>query len=107
MRESWRLTLAALCIAAFQILPSGVVRAQSFGSSTLDFNALGSVSSATSLEFGPDGRLYVLQINGTIDVLTIVRDAVNDYRVVNAEEILDVKNIPNHNDDGRDRKSVV
>lgn len=74
--------------------------AQSFSKSTLDLNGLASVSLGTSLEFGPDGRLYVLQIDGTIHILTIARNGIDDYELVAAEELLDVKLIPNHNDDG-------
>lgn len=76
------------------------VEAQSFSQSNLDFNGNGSVNQGTSHMFGPDGRLYVLQLNGTIDIFTIQRNAVNDYTVVASEELLLVKNIPNHNDDG-------
>ena len=99
--RSWQLrslpivTVAALCCAV-----SGAALAQSFSTSTLDFNGLGGVSSGTSLMFGPDGRLYVAQVDGTLDVFTVQRQGVDDYVVVEAEEILDVKNIPNHNDDG-------
>lgn len=74
--------------------------AQSFSTSNLDFNGLGSIASGTSLHFGPDGRLYVLQLNGTIDVFSVARQGANDYVVTDAEEILAVKNIPNHDDDG-------
>ncbi|KQC31622.1 ring canal kelch-like protein [Flagellimonas eckloniae] len=61
---------------------------------------LGAVNSGTSLEFGPDGRLYVLSLKGQIDIFTIQRNDVDDYEVIAAEEILDVLNHPNHNDDG-------
>ncbi|CAH0999301.1 hypothetical protein LEM8419_00599 [Neolewinella maritima] len=76
------------------------LRGQSFGESNLDFNGNGGVSSGTSLMFGPDDRLYVLGINGTIDIFSIQRKGVNDYEVISSEELPDVKNIPNHNDDG-------
>ena len=42
----------------------------------------------------------MLQLNGTIDVLTIDRQGPDDYVVTASEEILAVKNIPNHDDDG-------
>ncbi|MCB0845805.1 MAG: hypothetical protein KDE26_21290, partial [Bacteroidetes bacterium] len=59
------------------------------------------LSSPTSLDFGPDGRLYVAQQNGTITVYGISRVGLGDYQVDNSETILDVKNnVPNHNDDG-------
>ena len=38
------------------------LEAQSFGLSQLNFNGNGGVSQGTSLMFGPDGRLYVLQL---------------------------------------------
>lgn len=94
----------ALRIALWSVLlmlgfGSGV-HAQSFGTSNLDFAGLATVSSGTSLTFGPDGRLYVLQLNGTIDVLRIERNGVDAYAVVAAEELSHVKDIPNHDDDG-------
>ncbi len=91
---------AHLFICALLLSPFDRTHAQSFGVSNLDFAGLGSVSSGTSLTFGPDGRLYVLQINGTIDVLSIQRNGINNYVVTAATELLHVKNIPNHNDDG-------
>jgi large repetitive protein len=99
LHVAFRWVLSVLLVTICFLTP-GLASAQSFGSSTLDFNSLGSVSSSTSLMFGQDGRLYVLQIDGTIDIFTIQRNAINDYQVVAAEEILAVKNIPNHNDDG-------
>lgn len=79
---------------------SGPAQAQSFGSSTLDFGGLGGVSNATSLEFGPDGRLYVMQVDGTLDIFTIIRNGPDDYVVIEAEELTLVRDIPNHDDDG-------
>ncbi len=68
------------------------------------FNSSGlageSSSNPTSLQFGPDGRLYVAQQNGTIYAYTVERDGANDYKVVDTEAINHIKNIPNHNDDG-------
>ena len=54
----------------------------------------------TSLQFGPDGRLYVSQQDGTIKVFTIKRNAPNDYSVVSTEIIDLIKRIPNHDDNG-------
>ena len=54
----------------------------------------------TSLQFGPDGRLYVSQQNGLIKVYTVVRNGVSDYAVTATETITLIKDIPNHNDDG-------
>ncbi|WP_265990643.1 putative Ig domain-containing protein [Larkinella insperata] len=54
----------------------------------------------TSLQFGPDGRLYVAQQNGLIKVLTIVKNGPNDYAIASQETISLINTIPNHNDDG-------
>jgi hypothetical protein len=54
----------------------------------------------TSLQFGPDGRLYVAQRNGAIKVYTIVREGRGRYRVVAQETIDAIRSIANHDDDG-------
>ncbi len=54
----------------------------------------------TSLQFGPDNRLYVATMLGEIQVLTIERTGANNYKVTNKEVINSIKNIPNHNDNG-------
>jgi hypothetical protein len=59
-----------------------------------------STSSPTSLQFGPDGKLYVALQNGTIHVYTVVKQATNTYAVTNTQVVNLVKNIPNRNDDG-------
>lgn len=55
----------------------------------------------TSLQFGPDGRLYVAYIYGDIHVMDIERNAANEYVVTDTDEITLVRNITNHDDDGR------
>ncbi len=71
---------------------------------TISFDSGGltgaSVNNPTSLEFGPDGRLYVSQQNGLILAYTISRVAPNDYQVTATESITEIQNIPNHQDDG-------
>ena len=94
-----KLNLRGALLALVLLLTLGA-NAQSFGESNLDFNGNGGVSNGTSLMFGPDGRLYVLGINGTIDIFTVARTGPDDYIVTDSEELLDVKSIPNHNDDG-------
>ncbi|HEY0110911.1 MAG TPA: thrombospondin type 3 repeat-containing protein, partial [Fibrella sp.] len=59
-----------------------------------------SVSNPTSLQFGPDGRLYVSQQDGLIKVLTIIRDGPADYSATQVETISLINQIPNHNDNG-------
>lgn len=54
----------------------------------------------TSLQFGPDDRLYISQQDGTIYAFTIQRNGPADYTVTAIEEIDLVKKMQNHNDDG-------
>jgi len=61
----------------------------------------------TSLQFGPDGKLYVADVNGVIQVYTIVRNAPTDYQVVGTETINLINDIPNHNDDGSVNSSIT
>lgn len=70
-----------------------------------DGYVIGSIAGAvplrpTSLQFGPDGRLYVAQQNGAILALTVRRRAAGAYEIVATEEIDLVRAIPNHDDDG-------
>lgn len=54
----------------------------------------------TSLQFGPDGKLYIAQQDGQIKIATIQRNGPNDYTATSTETITLVRDIPNHNDDG-------
>ncbi|QNF34068.1 choice-of-anchor D domain-containing protein [Adhaeribacter swui] len=58
------------------------------------------LTNPTSLQFGPDNRLYVAQQNGLIKVLTINRISANNYNVTATENINLINQIPNHNDNG-------
>ncbi|WP_250434121.1 malectin domain-containing carbohydrate-binding protein [Hanstruepera flava] len=74
----------------------------SFGSTGLQNEG---VLNPTSLDFGPDDRLYISQQNGTIYAYTIERDNAvageGTYTVIDTEEIDIIKTgIPNHNDLG-------
>jgi large repetitive protein len=60
----------------------------------------------TSLQFGPDNRLYMSQQDGTIYAYTIQKNGCDDYTVIATETILLIKNIPNHNDNGALNTSV-
>ncbi|HKY68317.1 MAG TPA: choice-of-anchor D domain-containing protein [Acidimicrobiales bacterium] len=68
-----------------------------FGRSVL---AGAGVNAPTSLQFGPDGRLYVAQMDGTIKVLTIARGGAHQYAVTATETITLVRSMPNRNDNG-------
>ena len=59
-----------------------------------------SLAFPTSLQFGPDGRLYVAQQSGQINAYTIVRSAPGQYTATVTETITLIQQIPNHNDDG-------
>ncbi|MFN6945657.1 MAG: T9SS type A sorting domain-containing protein [Cytophagaceae bacterium] len=61
------------------------------------------IHNATSLQFGPDGKLYVGEQNGRITRLTIQRNGPTDYEVTEKEVINLVRQIPNHYDDGTPR----
>ncbi len=86
-----------LLLAGLGVMMS--VQAQQIG--FLSADVVTGLTSPTSLQFGPDGRLYVSQQNGTLKVYTIQRNAPGSYQVLSTETILLVKeNTPNHNDDG-------
>ncbi|MEQ9031364.1 MAG: malectin domain-containing carbohydrate-binding protein, partial [Aggregatilineales bacterium] len=73
-----------------------------FSSDTLNGET---VSNPTSLQFGPDNRLYISQQNAVIYAYTIERDnaapGFGEYTVSSVETINLIKfNTPNHNDDG-------
>jgi hypothetical protein len=64
-----------------------------------------SLTNPTSIQFGPDGRLYVSQQDGTIKIANIspVQDSTGDitaYVASNVETLSVIKNIPNHDDNG-------
>lgn len=87
---------------------TGVSRAQeqppvSFGKGQLS-NAI--ISNPTSLDIGPDGRLYVAQQNGVIKAFTVERNGPSQYRAADTETINAVNAIPNHNDDGTPNPGV-
>ncbi|REK22600.1 MAG: choice-of-anchor D domain-containing protein [Planctomycetota bacterium] len=70
-----------------------------FGKSTLVGTA--TTANPTTLQWGPDNRLYVGHQDGTIHVYSVTRNAANDYAATLDETITLVKTIPNHNDDGQ------
>ena len=98
------MTLNRLFIVAWCLLAYVTSKAQniSFGSSDL-LNE--SISNPTSLDFGPDDKLYVSQQNGLIWQFTIKRDSsqvgTGTYTVTEAQEISIVQQeTPNHTDSG-------
>ena len=57
------------------------------------------LNNPTSLQFGPDGRLYVAEQNGQINAFTIGFQN-GEYVATSVEVINQVRDIQNHNDDG-------
>ncbi|HXH17489.1 MAG TPA: hypothetical protein VNJ07_00275, partial [Chitinophagales bacterium] len=90
-------TLSCFLTCIFLIVNSASAQTVSFTSGRL---AGESLTQPTSLQFGPDGRLYVAQQNGLILAYTIIRNSANNYQVTNTETIHLIQQIPNHNDDG-------
>lgn len=94
--------IAMLALVLGSLLAAGTASARSVAAVTISFGksvlAGTSLSMPTQLQFGPDGRLYVLQQDGTINIYTVVRKAANSYAVTATERILLIKNIPNHDD---------
>ncbi|HKH30914.1 MAG TPA: dTDP-4-dehydrorhamnose 3,5-epimerase family protein [Gaiellaceae bacterium] len=70
--------------------------------SSLSFTELEASSSynPTTVQFGPDGRLYVAQQDALIKVYSVVRRVDGRYGVTATEKITAVQRIPNHDDDG-------
>jgi hypothetical protein len=66
-----------------------------------------SQTNPTSLQFGPDGRLYVAVQSGEIYAYTIDRNGANDYVVTDTEVITAILDLPNHDDDGTPNPSVT
>ena len=63
-------------------------------------NVITGISNPTSLQFGPDGRLYVSQQDGSIKVYNITEPTSGTWVASLADTIDLIKSIPNHNDDG-------
>ncbi len=91
------ITMAAMTAVALGALAESAHAVVTFGKSQLS----GATSAKpTSLQFGPDGRLYVAQQTGLIKAYGVARTGANQYTVTATETIGLVNAIPNHNDDG-------
>ncbi len=92
----------------FAVLLSCILLSSAVGQ--INFNSSGlsgeNLQNPTSLQFGPDNRLYVSQQNGMIYAYTIQKNGPNNYAVTNTESIALIKNMPNHNDDGTINNSL-
>ncbi len=58
------------------------------------------ITRGTSIQFGPDNRLYVAEMDGLIEVFDVVRNGPNNYSATLFETIELIKEVINHNDDG-------
>ena len=107
-RYSALTVLSAAVVAAALLValaaPSGAQSTINFNKSVLQNE---NADRPTSMQFGPDGRLYVSTQNGFIRAYTVARNGQpqgpenpNPYSVAATETIGSVKAIPNHNDDG-------
>ena len=109
--RSARLAIATAAILTAQLaatpiraLPASVSSDVGFGKSLL----LGEGSDVpTTLQFGPDGRLYVGEIDGAIKAYTIERLDRNRYQVAATETVTQIADIANHDDDGTLRPDVT
>ena len=62
--------------------------------------SFGGFNQPTTVTFGADGRLYVTEINGAIKAFDVTSDGDGNFSLGNQETITEVKDIPNHDDDG-------
>ena len=96
---------ALICLISFSGINTPLLaQTSSFSIKTLSGFSL---NNPTSLDFGPDGRLYASTQDGTIYAYSITRSAGGDYNVTDTETINLVKNIQNHDDDGTPNNSVA
>ncbi|MFK8081978.1 MAG: choice-of-anchor D domain-containing protein [Granulosicoccus sp.] len=69
-----------------------------FSVSTL--NTARNFQKSTTLQFGPDGKLYVGEMDGPVLVYNVQRNGKDNYSATLEDTINLIKNVSNHNDDG-------
>ena len=57
-------------------------------------------SKPTTLQFGPDDKLYVGEMDGYVHIFDVTRNGKNNYSAILEETITLIKDVINHNDDG-------
>lgn len=65
------------------------------------------INNPTSIQFGPDGKLYVAQQDGSIKIFGVAEDPAGGYSVTSTQLITSIKTTPNHNDDGSINKAIT
>ena len=90
-------SLSVLLSCILLVVFSASAQTISFTTGTLQGESL---TQPTSLQFGPDGRLYVAQQNGKIFAYTVTRTGANSYEISATEQINLIQQIPNHDDNG-------
>lgn len=61
---------------------------------------MGTVARPTSLQFGPDGHLYVTEMEGLVHEYIVTRNGKNNYTANKVDTIGVINTTQNHNDDG-------
>ncbi len=91
--------LTLMLVAAWS---SATAQAQAQTAVSFSKKTLVSETSArpTSLQWGPDGRLYVASQSGIIKAYTVNRSSTGAYSVTGTEQIVHINAMPNRNDDG-------
>ena len=95
-----RMALLTFMLVAAWSLTASTAEAQT--SVSFSKKTLASETSArpTSLQWGPDGRLYVASQSGIIKAYTVSRSSTGAYSVTATEQIVHINAMPNRNDDG-------
>ena len=102
---SGKYLILILIVVFFSAVNSPDTFAQQSNFSLSNLNGI-NLSNPTSLQFGPDNRLYVAEQGGLIKVFKISKKASNSYSATATEIISLINAIPNHDDDGTLNSSV-
>ncbi|PZX52090.1 malectin domain-containing carbohydrate-binding protein, partial [Algoriphagus chordae] len=94
------LAATAFCFLLFLSANTLLGQTVSFNQTSLNFNGIGSINQGTAVKFGPDGRLYVTELNGAIKIFTIEQSTPGQYSVLAMEYVTGAATLPNHDDNG-------